>query len=142
MKYSQLRQIIKEEIRKVLNENEFLTNTILDKISQSGISSLTDFERQYLDKISNEEDVSSLKMNYLKNIYLEMGYDKADIEDIFEDDILHYGNPSTGDMGELSIEDIEDEWEVDVFDVDKEELKQILKQLNPSGEDLKKGGCI
>ena len=142
MKYSQLRQIIKEEIRKVLNENEFLTNTILDKISQSGISSLTDFERQYLDKISNEEDVSSLKMNYLKNIYLEMGYDKADIEDIFEDDILHYGNPSTGDMGELSIEDIEDEWEVDVFDVDKEELKQILKQLNPSGEDLKKGGWI
>ena len=123
-------------------KNTPLTNKILDKISQSGISSLTDFERQYLDKISNEEDVSSLKMNYLKNIYLEMGYDKADIEDIFEDDILHYGNPSTGDMGELSIEDIEDEWGEDVFDVDKEELKQILKQLNPSGEDLKKGGWI
>jgi hypothetical protein len=142
MKKSELKQIIKEEISKVLNENESLTNKILDKISQSSISSLTDFERQYLDKISNEEDVSSLKMNYLKNIYLEMGYDKADIEDIFEDDILHYGNPSTGDMGELSIEDIEDEWGVDVFDVDKEELKQILKQLNPSGEDLKKGGWI
>jgi hypothetical protein len=125
-----------------LNENEAITNTILDKISQSGISSLTDFERQYLNKISQEEDISSLKMDYLKNIYLEMGYDKADIEDIFGDDILHYGNPSTGDMGELSIEDIEDEWEEDIFEVDKEELKKILQQLNPSGEDLEKGGWI
>ena len=68
MKKSELKQIIKEEIHRALNENESLTNKILDKISQSGISSLTDFERQYLDKISNDEDVSSLKMNYLKNI--------------------------------------------------------------------------
>jgi hypothetical protein len=45
-------------------------------------------------------------------------------------------------MGELSIEDIEDEWGEDVFDVDKEELKQILQQLNPSGEELKKRGWI
>jgi hypothetical protein len=142
MKKFQLKQLIKEEISKVLNENESLTNKILDKISQSGISSLTDFERQYLDKIYNEKDISSLKMDYLKNIYLEMGYDKADIRDIFEDDIFHYGNPSTGDMGELSIEDIEDEWGEDVFDVDKEELKQILQQLNPSGEELKKRGWI
>ena len=125
-----------------LNENETVTNSILDKISQSGMSSLTDFERQYLNKISQEEDISSLKMDYLKNIYLEMGYDEADIEDIFEDNILHYGNPSTGDMGEAEIEDIEDELGEDIFEVDKEELKKILQQLNPSGEDLKKGGWI
>ena len=125
-----------------LNENEVITNTILDKISQSGMSSLTNFEKQYLNKISQEEDISSLKMDYLKNVYLEMGYDKADIEDIFEDDILHHGNPSTGDMGEVDIEDIEDELGEDIFEIDKEELKKILQQLNPSGEDLEKGGWI
>jgi hypothetical protein len=125
-----------------LNENEAITNTILDKISQSGMSSLTDFEKQYLNKISQEEDISSLKMDYLKNVYLEMGYDTADIEDIFEDDILHYGNPSTGDMGEADIEDIEGKLGEDIFEADKEELKKILQQLNPSGEDLEKGGWI
>ena len=128
-----------------LNENETITNIILDKIFQSGISSLTSFEKQYLDKISQEENISPLKMDYLKNIYLEMGYDEADIEDIFKDNIFHYGNPSTGDMGEADIEnikDLEDELGEDIFNIDKEELKKILQHLNPSREDLEKGGWI
>jgi hypothetical protein len=51
MKYSQLRQIIKEEIRKVLNENEII-DKILDKISSYGVDSLTIKEKEYLDQNS------------------------------------------------------------------------------------------
>jgi hypothetical protein len=38
--------------------------------------------------------------------------------------------------------DIEDELGEDIFEADKEELKKLLQQLNPSGEDLEKGGWI
>lgn len=54
MKYSQLRQIIKEEIKKVLNENETV-DKILDKITSQGKDSLTPEEKEYLDKYSKGE---------------------------------------------------------------------------------------
>jgi hypothetical protein len=54
MKYSQLRQIIKEEISKVLRENKTV-DQILDKISSQGKDSLTPEENEYLDKYSKGE---------------------------------------------------------------------------------------
>lgn len=55
MKKSQLKQLIKEEIRKVLNEDEDIINKILDKISQRGINSLTFTEKEYLNKYSKDD---------------------------------------------------------------------------------------
>jgi hypothetical protein len=147
MKKSQLKQLIKEEIRKVLSETELLTNRLLDKILKSGINSLTDFEKDLLDRISNEEDLRYMKFKYIKDLYRKMGYDEADIGDIFQNNIFHWGNPSTmtysGGMGEFTdIEEFEDHLEDDIFNIDEDELKDILRELNPSGEDLKKGGWI
>jgi len=147
MKKSQLKQIIKEEVKKVLNETESLTNRLLDKILKSGISSLTDFERELLDKISNKEDLHHIKFEYLKDLYRKMGYDKADIGDIFQNNIFHWGNPSTmsyaGGAGQMdNIEEFEDYLEDDIFNIDEDELKDILREFNPSGEDLEKGGWI
>jgi hypothetical protein len=55
MKKSQLKQIIKEEIYKVLNENQELVDRILDKISKNGLNSLTYTEKQYLDKFGKND---------------------------------------------------------------------------------------
>ena len=143
MKKSELRQIIKEEIHKVLNETELLTNRLLDKILKSGINSLTDFEKDLLDKISNEKDLHYMKFEYLKDLYRKMGYDEVDINDIFQNDIFHWGNPSMNDFGEFNnIEELEDEFGDDIFNIDEDDLKNILKELNPSREDLMKGGWI
>ena len=145
MKKLELKQIIKEEIRKVLNETESLTNRLLDKILKSGISSLTDFERDLLDKISREKDLRYMKFEYIKDLYRKMGYDEADIGDIFQNNIFHWGNPSIMSYsgGEFNdIEEFEDHLEDDIFNIDEDELKDILRELNPSGEDLKKGGWI
>jgi hypothetical protein len=76
-----------------------------------------------------------------------MGYDEADIGDIFQNNIFHWGNPSTmsyfGGMGEFNdIEEFEDHLEDDIFNINEDELKDILRELNPSEKDLKKGGWI
>jgi DNA-binding transcriptional regulator GbsR (MarR family) len=55
MKKSELKQLIKEEIRKVLSENKDIVDKILDKISQYGINSLTYTEKEYLDKYSKDD---------------------------------------------------------------------------------------
>lgn len=62
MKKEQLKQLIKEEIRKVLNEDQNVVDKILDKISQYGINSLTHTEKEYLDKYS--KDSKDLKTPY------------------------------------------------------------------------------
>jgi len=147
MKKSELKQLIKEEISKVLNETEPLTNRLLDKILNSGINSLTDFERDLLNKISKEEDLRYMKFEYIKDLYRKMGYDEADIGDIFQNNIFHWGNPSTmsysGGMGEFNdIEEFEDHLDDDIFNIDEDELKDILRELNPSKEDLEKGNWI
>ena len=54
MKKSELRQLIREEISKILNENETV-DTILDKISSQGINSLTPKEKEYLYRHSKGE---------------------------------------------------------------------------------------
>jgi len=55
MKRSQLKQLIKEEIHKILKEDEDIINKILDKISQRGINSLTHTEKEYLNKYSKDD---------------------------------------------------------------------------------------
>ena len=55
VKKSQLKQVIKEEIQKVLKENEYL-DQLLDKISSSGIDSLSDSERNALNRYSKGEN--------------------------------------------------------------------------------------
>ena len=54
MKQSELRQIIKEEISKVLKEND-IVDKILDKISAQGKDSLTPEEEEYLNRYSRDE---------------------------------------------------------------------------------------
>jgi len=54
MKKSQLKQIIKEEISKILKENETV-DRILDKISIQGKDSLTPEEKEYLERYSKGE---------------------------------------------------------------------------------------
>ena len=54
MKKSQLKQLIKEEIQKLL-EDQIVIDKILDKISTSGIESLTPQEKAYLEKYSKGE---------------------------------------------------------------------------------------
>ena len=54
MKKSNLKQIIKEEIKKILEDSNII-DKILGKISTSGIDSLTPQEKEYLDKHSKGE---------------------------------------------------------------------------------------
>ena len=62
-----IRRILRETI---LNENDELTNRILDKISKYGIESLSKAERQYLDNKSqgieddNISDIASIDTGY------------------------------------------------------------------------------
>jgi hypothetical protein len=63
MKKSQLKQLIKEEILKVLSEDQGIVDKILDKISQYGINSLTRVEKEYLDNYSKGD--KNLKAPYL-----------------------------------------------------------------------------
>ena len=62
MKKSQLRQIIKEEVQKALNEDKNIVDKILDKISKYGMNSLTYIEKEYLDKYA--KDSKDLKAPY------------------------------------------------------------------------------
>lgn len=66
-----LRENIKRILREtLLNENDELTNRILDKISKYGIESLSKAERQYLDNKSqgieddNISDIASIDTGY------------------------------------------------------------------------------
>jgi hypothetical protein len=59
-KKSQLKQIIKEEIAKILTENEYL-DQLLDKISASGMDSLSAEEKKDLDRYHKGEDPTPKK---------------------------------------------------------------------------------
>jgi hypothetical protein len=65
MKKSQLKQIIKEEIIKILNENDYL-DQLLDKISSSGENSLSSKEKNYLDQYSKGTNPESLSPKTFK----------------------------------------------------------------------------
>jgi hypothetical protein len=60
MKKFQLKQIIKEEIAKILAENEYL-DQLLDKISASGMDSLSAEEKKDLDRYHKGEDPTPKK---------------------------------------------------------------------------------
>jgi len=60
MKKSQLKQLIKEEILKVLSEDQGMVDKILDKISQYGIKSLSQQELDTLNKFSKGENITDL----------------------------------------------------------------------------------
>ena len=63
MKKSELKQIIKEKISKVLNENEDRLNQILDKINAKGMKSLNSKEKTFLYSL-NKTDVPQKTENY------------------------------------------------------------------------------
>ena len=67
MKKQDLKKLIKEEIQKILNEDEYTLNKILDKISSLGVDSLLPKEKRFLDQHSKEEFSSknSLSKNNL-----------------------------------------------------------------------------
>jgi hypothetical protein len=65
VKKSQLKQIIKEELIKILKENEYL-DQLLDKISSSGMDSLSPKEKTYLDQYSKEANPKSLSPENFK----------------------------------------------------------------------------
>jgi hypothetical protein len=65
MKKSQLKQLIKEELIKILKENEYL-DQLLDKISSSGMDSLSPKEKTYLDQYSKGENPKSLSPKTFK----------------------------------------------------------------------------
>jgi hypothetical protein len=124
MKKSQLKQIIKEEISKVLNENnQQLLDTILDKLSTDGIESLTPEETNFLDMfskgelnvghvMSNDDFLKFLNLNkdiIFDEIYSQHGYDSKDISNLKKyykfikltdgEEFPWYGVSSTIDMG-------------------------------------------
>lgn len=63
MKKSELKQIIKEEIFKALNENEDRLNQILDKINAKGMKSLNSKEKTFLYSL-NKTDAPQETENY------------------------------------------------------------------------------
>jgi hypothetical protein len=65
VKKSQLKQIIKEEVQKILKENEYL-DQLLDKISSSGMDSLSPKEKTYLDQYSKGANPKSLSPETFK----------------------------------------------------------------------------
>ena len=60
MDKNRLKQLIKEEIYKILTENEYL-DQLLDKISASGIDSLSNGEKKDLDRYHKGEDPTPKK---------------------------------------------------------------------------------
>jgi hypothetical protein len=63
MKKSELKQIIKEEIHKILSEDsKYEIDSILDKISSSGIESLSSREKLFLDTLNKETSKSNNKI--------------------------------------------------------------------------------
>jgi hypothetical protein len=61
MKKSKLKQLIKEEIQKIL-ENKYEINNILDKILAQGIESLSSREKLFLDTLGKETSSSNNKI--------------------------------------------------------------------------------
>jgi hypothetical protein len=75
--HESIRRIIREEL---LNENDELTNRILDKISNYGIESLSKSERKYLDNKS--QDIEDDEVSDIASI--DTGYQFRDIIDDYD----------------------------------------------------------
>ena len=75
--HESIRRIIREEL---LNENDELTNRILDKISNYGIESLSKTERKYLDNKS--QDIEDDEVSDIASI--DTGYQFRDIIDDYD----------------------------------------------------------
>jgi len=78
-----MRNFIKKKLNNILKEN-FIQNTelvdrLLDKISQSGMDSLSNYEKQYLHKVSkgnvtkDDEELLNISSGYRFNEILTMG---------------------------------------------------------------------
>jgi hypothetical protein len=95
MKHSQLRQIIKEEIKKVLNENINI-DQILDKISSKGIDSLSSYEKDYLDAYAQEKElppVEFLDNGTLRDAFFVSGDKDLEVDkDMFTNYVLTHKN--------------------------------------------------
>jgi hypothetical protein len=96
-----------QEMMGVINENDKLTNRILDKIYQFGIDSLSKAEKQYLDNKSQDivddelEDIVSIDSGYEFNDTVD-GYDVKFIyegTEEWDDDPVEYKH-----MGEFFID--------------------------------------
>jgi hypothetical protein len=74
-----IRRILREEVQG-LNENDELTNRILDKISNYGIESLSKSERKYLDNKS--QDIEDDEVSDIASI--DTGYQFRDIIDDYD----------------------------------------------------------
>jgi len=74
-----IRRILREEVQG-LNENDELTNRILDKISKYGIESLSKSERKYLDNKS--QDIEDDEVSDIASI--DTGYQFRDIIDDYD----------------------------------------------------------
>ena len=72
-----IRRILREEL---MNENDELTNRILDKISNYGIESLSKTERKYLDNKS--QDIEDDEVSDIASI--DTGYQFRDIIDDYD----------------------------------------------------------
>jgi hypothetical protein len=95
MKISQLKQIIKEEISKILNENANI-DQILDKISSKGVNSLSPYEKEYLDAYAQEKElppVEFLDNGTLRDAFFVSGDKDLEVDkDIFTNYILTHKN--------------------------------------------------
>ena len=65
-----------------------------------------------------------MKKQLIKDCYLEMGYGSADVEDIM------------GGIDENVISEIEWSLEGDITEIDRDELKSYLEELNPKDIDF------
>jgi len=101
MKKSQLKQLIKEEIRKVLNEDK-IADRILDKINSQGINSLTKLEKDYLKDFSlgktsliNPYDEKNIRLGEQKSFlsFVKSNYDEildSILKNDFDNDIISF----------------------------------------------------
>ena len=101
-----IRRILREEVQG-LNENDELTNRILDKINSYGIDSLSKAERKYLDNKS--QDIEDDEVSDIASI--DTGYEFNDTVDDYEVRFIYDGTEEWDDdpveykhMGEFFID--------------------------------------
>jgi hypothetical protein len=134
-------EVIKDDEESVLNENDELTNRILDKINQFGMESLSNAEKQYLDNKSQDvvddelEDIVSIDSGYEFNDVI----DEVDVKFIYEgteewdDDPLEYkhmGEFIYGDESFSATLYTDEDLNVHSFDIhDGEDYIQVNDEL-------------
>lgn len=140
-KKSQLKQIIKEEVQKILKENEYL-DQLLDKISSSGMDSLSPKEKTYLNQYSKGTNPKSLspetfKVRLKKMMGTYMAYLYAQDnpwipQQVFDLTNSHYMSDPDRDPNAIFV-DLNTELELDPEDESEDNLKSIgSKSNNPT----------